>query len=454
MANKIRESELSKLSELQNELHTLDEKNVGGKIITLFRAAPDQILWSSTRVRPFKISSDKDTTVFECPDLTYSYLTMSYLNIFRPRIQVKTQFKDKVRIKLCNNFTSNMIIESNIKCESEIIDISNRYTSDINKQFFDNSKEEDNEWTTEIPEDNFILSCEWYYNDDDRSLAFPIYFKANETKLLHNYRFCTRISELIRVQVGETADGVTEWKNLNPDHYGEYIDLPNIPIPQLYGYFSIVDDKEIESYDCDVSDSDVKIRNYFYQTWRTHESPESFASGTIANVNMEINSNVTEIFWMVRNEKAGKINNLSNYTDNFDDIKSGKDPIKSTTMIINNETEFDNMESHHFNKFTGKKFFKSIPRDAGYHGYSFIMMRDPMLAVNNRYISKLEMKCQLHGNIGDKSAGAPKFIDEKTEIPKQIPLNDNGYKLVVCWRYYRIMTLREESGGKKYFLFK
>lgn len=369
--------ELNSLTPFQQEIHTTS--NMSEEIISSFYQPFMKCTWYTSLPMRLKCTSDGDETIYAVND-SFHFLNYTYMRFVLPHVRVKPELKGRVRIAWCHNVGSNITLQACFKEDDETYHTWDHVWADIYSQFYQyhgaGKRENHNvgvgnvscleEWSEALPAYPINIDQPWFYSTSP-TMAFPIFFKNSLTRAEHRYTFRRKITDLLRVQImGKDR----KWKDVaNSKIASRYIEgdykSDTIKTPELWGRYSYITENEVSWHKC-------RTERVFY----THDVEVcDTANPSVFGANAEIDLHTTNpclaFFWVAENVNATAIRNFSNYTTDDNDIYSGWDPVRNTTLLYGTAKRLDNMPSDHFSIAEPRKHFPSAPNERGYHGYSF-----------------------------------------------------------------------------------
>src|SRR4029078_13064842 len=211
MEIKATKDELNEITDFQKSLHfpSFDDEPLSSK----FYREYIKTTWYCSASMPLKSIIEGDEFNYTL-DPTFHYLMYSNLRSMLPPIKVKNEYINTVRIAWCHNVGTNVVKFASFS------------EDDINYQTFDNIWLDDyaqyymspgagkrknhklgvgstpllEEWTTTLPAYPINIDQPWFYGDD-KSNAFPIFYRHSQCRAKHHYVFRRKISELLRMQI-------------------------------------------------------------------------------------------------------------------------------------------------------------------------------------------------------------------------------------------------------------
>lgn len=374
MSTSIAKAELKSITDFQKKMHVISEK--GEEISSLFFRKFVKSTWYSCIPAKLKSYLDGDDVIYEVNNI-FHFLLYTYLRFKLPSVRVRPEYKGKVRIRWTHNVGTAPIKNAVFTENDEPYQSFDNVWCDIYAQFYQEKGSGKRKahnigvgnvqcmesWTEFLPEYPINVDQPWFYGMD-HSLAFPIFYKHSQTRALHRYTYRRRIFDFLCV---EMLDDNNEWKSVNKK-IKKYVDVngPSIlKIPELWGRYAYVTDPEIAFYKCGTE------RNFYIRDVVSCdiENPDSY--GDNSQIKLDCESPCVAFFWVAENQNAIKKRCFSNYTTDEDDVYSGWDPIKTTTLKYGTLKRWDDMESDHFSISEPRKHFKSSPIEKGYHAYSY-----------------------------------------------------------------------------------
>lgn len=369
--------ELLSLTDFQREIHVLN--NLSEDMVSNFYRTFAKSTWYSSIPMKLQCSADDEELVYTVNN-SFHFLIYSYMRFVLPPIKVKPEYKGKVRIAWCHNVGTNIVQQAVFKEDDDTYQTWDNVWADIYFQFYQDggAGKRDNHnigignvaclenWTEVLPSYPINVDQPWFYGME-QAMAFPIYHKNSQTRASHRYRFMRKIPDLLRVQIATKQADKIKWKDVTKKVH-KYLDInPNamLKVPELWGRYAYISDKEIAFYRCN------KNRSYYIRDVEVCDTANPSRYGDNAQIDLQCTNPCLAFFWLAQNKDAVSVHNYSNYTTDTNDLYSGWDPIKTTTLKYGTTIRLNNMPSDHFNIAESRKHFPSAPSERGYHGYSF-----------------------------------------------------------------------------------
>jgi hypothetical protein len=295
-----------------------------------------------------------------------------------PNVRVLPQYKGRVRIAWPHNIGTNPITRAVFRQDDDTYQTWDNVWADIYFQFYQSqgAGKRDNHnvgignveclenWAELLPNYPIDVDQPWFYSMD-HALAFPLLYKGSQSRAEHRYTFKRKINDLLRVQI---LNKEGQWKDAVKKRL-MYVDVgPNamLPLPELWGRYAYVTDAEVKWHK-----TCQEQRTFYTRDIEICDTSNPNVYKSNAEVALHSSNPCLAFFWVAENQDAQAVNNLSNYTTDVQDVYSGWDPIKSTTLQYGTTVRLDNMASHHFSIAEPRKHFPSAPTERGYHGYSY-----------------------------------------------------------------------------------
>lgn len=366
--------ELSSLTDFQREIHVT--ANMSEEIISNFYRAFIKSTWYSSIPMKLKCTSDGEEIVYSVNN-SFHFLMYSYMRFVLPPVRVKSEYKGRVRIAWCHNVGTNPIEKAIFKEDDDTYQTWDSVWADIYFQFYQDpgagKRENHNigvgnvkcleDWTEFLPPYPINVDQPWFYSMD-HALAFPIFYKNSQTRAEHRYTFRRKIVDLLRVQI---LGRDSKWKDTTRKVH-TYLDISpsaTLRIPELWGRYAYITEPEIKWYKC------KQTRSFYTRDVEVCDTPNPNKYKSTAEINLHCTNPCLAFFWVAENRDATANHNYSNYTTDTQDVYSGWDPVKTTTLKYGTTTRLDNMPSDHFSIAEPRKHFPSAPSERGYHGYSY-----------------------------------------------------------------------------------
>lgn len=227
-----------------------------------------------------------------------------------------------------------------------------------------------------LPEYDIIVYDPWFYAQDT-SLAIPLYL-SDDQKIIHEYKYRSRISKLLRMQEKVVVGGEETWVTIpcnlkNVEIYGGKEELK---MPELYGRFGLFDKDELDTYlNFWKDENDKSVPNaekiYWINDYIRSGSLNPVSIGSNVTVEFESRRPVKALYWVVENVEATELNNFSNYTTDRDCIKAGRSPWTSYEYTYSTSVRLPANSSIHALRAEPRMHAESIPRVNGYGMYSY-----------------------------------------------------------------------------------
>lgn len=305
----------------------------------------------------------------------FSYIKKVNLVVKIPKIKLRKQFKNTIRICYTRNLLHHIHGKGEFHAGGGICQtITPLSLDDYRVSIVKNIKDYDEdigntpdltEWNTKLPADVLDITPPWLFNFN-KKLLFPLYDECLEDdKIQLVYEFNLDISKLIRIE-GKTKDN-QEFR----------------PIEFKWGYFEddsikFIDTPKIWCAYSNISEEEQRFRiqnkkNNKIDYTDIIEIPHNDYKhlGDTLSIRLHSGQPVAGISWKAQNREAGLKNDLSNYTTNSHDLKKGFNPISTSEIKYGNITRVSEREHYHFDKIYPKVYFGHKPYDNGYNFYYY-----------------------------------------------------------------------------------
>lgn len=367
--------DIKALTKFQADIHVADGHTE--EVISYFYQAFIKSTWWSSVPMKLKCTEDGDEVIYAAND-TFHFLMYSYISYTLPSIRVLPKYKGRARIAWPHNIGTNPIVRACFKQDDDTYHTWDNVWADIYFQFYQSpgaGKRENHNigignveclenWSESLPNYPINVDQPWFYSMD-HALAFPLLYKGSQSRAEHRYTFRRKITDLLRIQI-LTKQG--HWKNVDKNRH-KYLDVgadATLPLPELWGRYAYVSDGEVKWH------KTCRDERVFYtRDVEVCDTSNPNAYKSTSEVTFHSTNPCLAFFWVAENQDARATGNLSNYTTDVNDVYSGWDPIKSTTLKYGTTVRIDNMASHHFSIAEPRKHFPSAPSERGYHGYSY-----------------------------------------------------------------------------------
>jgi len=355
---------LRNFTTFQKELHLIQDE--GGQVPIRFMSSINKTPWSSivkvqmdrnvqndsehSGISDFNKQAGKQVVTYRT-SMKFDQLIYTYLTTATPRIKIKDQLKDLVRICWTSNIFHHIIVSGDtmINGNSAVgfgdaprwLDKQKQHFMKAGAGFADLYDEMVGNhkflttWTdanhTTLPSYPIMSPQPWFYAENYKK-SIPLHLMGENQSFEHVYRFDLNIKNFIRIQARKAIRD----EEGNITGYDEWFDSPfsldifdresemSIPTPHMWACYSKMTEKEKQ----------------FHRSWEQPHNiiatniipfrPENpTPSGTKIVVPIETDTPVSCFYYVAENLNARKFNNLSNYTTNSKDRYSGWEPVKS-----------------------------------------------------------------------------------------------------------------------------
>jgi hypothetical protein len=374
MSVQIAKEELLSLNEYQKQIHYVS--SFEEPIISNFYKEFIKSTWYSSMPLKLKSTVDGEEVVYAV-NVSFHFLMYSYMRFVLPAINVKPEYKGKVRIAWCHNVGTNIVNNAYFKDEDDVYQKWDNVWADMYFQFYQKSgagkRKNHNigvgnvkcveDWCETLPAYPINVEQPWFYSMDT-ALSFPIFYKNSQSRSEHRYSFRRRVVDLLRVQV---LGKENKWKDTTRN-ISRYLDINSsrlINLPELWGRYAYITDKEIGFLQC------KDTRYYYIRDIEICDTTNPNKYKSTADIELHSESPCLAIFWVAENRDSSAVHNYSNYTTDTYDLYKGWDPIKTTTLKYGTSSRLVDMPSDHFNIAESRYHFPSSPGEVGYHAYSY-----------------------------------------------------------------------------------
>jgi len=401
MSNAAAKQEIQVLGDsqhIQEQIHLPDKDD---EILSFFKSIPDYdpITWYSKQTIAFEQSTMgvRGRVTYYLPSDAVALL-QSYLRIKLPDVSVKTEFKDKIRIRWTDYVgvaackSMELVIDSNrvqtFPAEAILVLINYYFEKDV--QFEYGNKPKLIQWTDHIKQDILMMKQPFFYS---RSPVDHLPCQLNPRELNHSvehiYTFERMIDKLLQMQELKEK----EWVDIQADL--KYVDVESklLDIPQLWGKFAFLSADELSTHRCDSS----PIHRYYEDCIHIIDQVPRVMNDPVIEDLKECTMPCRSMFWMAENTASSLINNRFCYTEN------GETPILHSTLSYgganSNTTRF---EQFYEDQLMYDNDFIRNPVDRGIIPYSFGLYPSERIDVGVRLkelfaVLSLKMKNNIAG---------------------------------------------------------
>ena len=370
--HQVADIDLSQLSDFQKELHfppkESKEDDEDNLVMSPFLHKFKKISWSTQLPEEMQRAEESDKCIFYA-NSKFHYLTSSYLVQPLPSIRVRAKFADKYQICWSHNLGHNITEHGRLLIDEDHAQRINTVWLDKYSQYYVNQKRKEylesignlpflTDWSTFLPEYNLYLPQPWFYSR--RSKALPL-FLCKISKVKHEYKLKRDLQDLLRMR-RKDKNGI--WKEIkcHPDIIEGAKD-DKIPYPSMWGRYSLITPAEKNW-------REKSNYNIYIDDILSFQSPNTEKLGKIVEVPVSSYLPVRAFFCVAENMSAKKINNLSNYTTDMNDLSKGWCPIRTCGMNRGNIPRIAQMDHGHFDTLEPLNYFPMVPYDKGYLAHS------------------------------------------------------------------------------------
>jgi hypothetical protein len=285
-------------------------------------------------------------------------------------LKVQDKYKNKVRIAYHHNLAHNILYLGECKIDGEHFGTIDTIYEDIHLQYFQKKRKIYRqrigavpcleEWSDVLPGLTLTPIQHFSFCRNDR-VALPI-LKSNNNVITFEYKVRTKITDLLRMQILGT-DG--EWKEILPNVKYLEGNNKNIPIPEMWGEYSELDDSE-RNWRKSIDDrTGQPFKQVLYiEDVEMISSKNARPIGTEEEIPIGCIHPVKHYFWVASLSNG----NYSNYTTNKNNVREGWNPCAFSGIKYGNSDRTEKLPHEHFDQ--GDRFPKS-PYEAGYNSYTY-----------------------------------------------------------------------------------
>lgn len=373
MSDNATNTELKCITQFISDMKDATDEN--GNAIASNMVNPEYIpeMWKTFDERKMDSSADGNTTVFTASNSCH-YLMSSKLYFKLPPVLVKEEYRDTIRIAWPRNLAHHIVKLAKLKWGTADYGTLDAVGKDCLAQFCMEKKEGARDsynlhagnipyltnFSDRLPAYTGSVSQPWYYSMSP-DLAFPLLYGRQGLNLTHRYEFRTKLSDLLRIKRFNNG----KWTNFKGklSTYLNLTDDASIPIPELWGYYCILDEAVKEALLSCFTKQRMYIRDMVIC-----DSDETKGYGSVLSKELKAKNPAVAIFWVAENVRAKNIKNYANYTTDYEDQIDGWNPIGTCSLRYGSDDKFKDRESIHFTRGDG---FSSHPCEAGYHAFAF-----------------------------------------------------------------------------------
>jgi hypothetical protein len=437
-----------KRSELQLSMHVPD--NEGERIASSFFFPWGKVGFATPQLERFKQGTVSNSKADFSYDGTGTYIASTSVIQKIPRIIVKEQIKNRIRIRWTHNLMINTMKEVTGHANGvHFFTLSKTYL-DFWIQVFRKPEFTDHimvqignipclqEWSSTLPafEASFDLPTPYSL---DQALAFPVVL-MNSFGLTFSLR--NKIVDLLQMQELREVNGKTAWRDI-PCKLNYLLGVPSnnlLDTPEVWGEVYHNSDFEKEWLLCKAS------YEMYYSDVVTIRSPNPEGFNSSATITMSVDYPAKAFMWAAENATA--INNRyhSNYSTNSAEIGLAWNPIKTSTFSYTGGRKWEEMPSVAFDTIQPLRHFRSAPIDPGYNVFS--VANDPLSVALDSGLVTSDTKPTLICHLADGPCVSSS--SEDIEIPDEgdEDNNDSKFTLVACLIVSRKITIVRDVDNK------
>lgn len=421
-----------------------------GPIASRFNRPFMKSTWFASVLEKINVTSLTNDEVTYRVNPVYDFLLYSYMRFEFPRVESTSE---KYQICWSNEPTTSMIVKASLRQDNLIIQEIDEYTINIFNQFFQlegagkremvrkqaGDTEEVTGWTRVLETHKFNVEHPWYYVQD-HALAYPLLYNDKEARTEHRYNFRRKLSELLRVRELQ-SDGKWRVVRLEQKHITVPLDTL-IPIPELWGKYSIITDMEANELK---SDCRQDYRNFWVKDFLQCDQNDTVSFGKIVKSEIQCELPCLALFWSAENRNSKFLNNHSNYTEDSENPTTGFDPVIKCKLKYGNVDRIVDSDIDHFTISQVRHHTASAPYKNGYHIYPFSWYPFSNQA-DIAIIFNSELKVSLECLINERDTN-----EEKTEIASLSAGRDTTrFKMKVRLMVYKKLSIFKDTKSNRW----
>jgi len=362
----ITDIERTNLSEFQKSYYS--KKDVDARFFSYSR----KIAWNNNVEVRMECKDNSDNEYIISISKQFHFIKGIYMVVKLPKIEVAEVWQDVVKIAYTNNLAhhihgqATLSIKRKSVCKLFPLSLDTDRVTRIDDVF---------EYDEDIGNKEELLTYKTCIKSDILKMTVPWPFFLHESKALPLYNMCFEgvdieiiqkfnldLSKLIKV-IAKNKDGV--WTRVPFD--SKYIKKGSkIPIPEMWGRYSNIGKKELETRKKIEETDDIIIEFIDCVEIDTHDSK---FYGETSKINISSNSPIIGVVWMLQNQDALKYNDLSNFSTDSFSKEHGKNPCITSEIKYANTERISERPHYHFDSIYPKIYFKHKPIDPGYNFY-------------------------------------------------------------------------------------
>lgn len=305
----------------------------------------------------------------------YHLMRGAYIEFTTPAMQVKDQFKDKIKIGLPRKMAHYVFEDIIMKFNGDPGPSLNSHSLNVNEQYYitDNSHQqrylreigdisELTNMSTHIPSYRYSLWLPFFFSMDP-ALSLPLH-RCTLTKITFDVKFKKDICEVLRYEEIEHDKTGKRVANVTVDiEKISGLSNPNsrIILPIMRGLYSKITPEERTEISQSSPDY-MDVPCYM----PINVGGNAVPLGGEKKIALDIHYPARAIFWMGELATNHKRRIFANYTSDQFDHRHGTNPCHSVTLWYNQQAAMRAYPQEHFERIESR-FFPSAPRDIGYN---------------------------------------------------------------------------------------
>lgn len=315
-----------------------------------------------------------------------------HINLFP--IKVKDDYAKTISIRYPHYPGHNIFVESELNIDKERKQIIDSKYMDMYYQYFVTKKrtygrmvgEQEclTDWGTELPGLPLIVPLPFFFSKHPRK-SLPILKGDNQIEFdcKLNIKLSSLLEMLMKVET-KNEDGEVETIYKRIPCNINYLECKSdeIPIPELWGYYSEMSDGERNwKRSMDEKTKEPLKQTIYYEDVHMIMSDNPTPMGSKVSVKLESEHPAKHIFWVAQLESGS----MSNYTTSEEDL-NGWNPCAKSGLKYGGSKRIPEASHMHFENSEPYHFFPAEPSDPGYNCFTYQYKPSQIQSADNAVI--------------------------------------------------------------------
>lgn len=377
---------LQTITKFQESLHTSDSNDEHDWVRSDYLVEKPKKSWNIELSVPLthsernSESADTSQSVYKA-DNEFDFLISTFLIFETPRVRVRKEFTDSIRIRWCYNLPHNAIRSARLYINGQATPtVLNRHIYDIKsalymkpgagmRELYDykvgNTPDLQN-WCIELPARKLTPPQPWYYAEH-RENAIPLFLLPQNYKIEHVYNFNKPFDILMMSYKGKD----NKWRLIKPNAKVLEFITPDTKFktPVMMGRYSKLPDPKNDN---DYTEKKWHIgpecppHSYLVTNYEIFNSKNPCPAGEKVEIDIMLSTPARAMYILAENKVAKTKHNFSNYTTDPENVNHGLNPIESLTDMFDRKPH-SKLEQYQLDRANIWYSFQSAPLQLGYN---------------------------------------------------------------------------------------